>query len=251
MKNVIYILSRTWKYEKAIIGILLLQTIIGVTTPFISMYLPVVTLKGITGELPIERMWMETISLIVILMLCNTINAYINADFDTHLMNNKIHYLADLFHKNMKLSYAYIESKEGQNRFQYVLRTLIDDAQGVTGLLVCLGTLWSSFCSIILYTGVIALLEVWVVFVLITLSAGHLIIINYILKQQHNQKDAWIDVEKKLDYLFSYTRSDRSNKDIKLYSMQKWLKDKLYGMIGERITWTKRLTKYNLFIGIA
>ena len=83
MKNVIYILSRTWKYEKAIIGILLLQTIIGVTTPFISMYLPVVTLKGITGELPIERMWMETISLIVILMLCNTINAYINADFDT------------------------------------------------------------------------------------------------------------------------------------------------------------------------
>ena len=130
MKNVIYILSRTWKYEKAIIGILLLQTIIGVATPFISMYLPVVTLKGITGELPIECMWMETISLIVILMVCNIINAYINADFDTHLMNNKIHYLADLFHKNMKLSYAYIESKEGQNRFQYVLRTLTNDAQG-------------------------------------------------------------------------------------------------------------------------
>lgn len=249
MKNVIYILSRTWKYEKAIIGILLLQTIIGVATPFISMYLPVVTLKGITGELPIECMWMETISLIVILMVCNIINAYINADFDTHLMNNKIHYLADLFHKNMKLSYAYIESKEGQNRFQYVLRTLTNDAQGVTGLLVCLGTLWSCFCSIVLYTGVIALLEVWVIFVLVTLSAGHLIIINYILKQQHNQKDAWIDVEKKLDYLFSYTRSDRSNKDIKLYSMQKWLKDKLYSMIGERIAWTKRLTKYNLFIG--
>ena len=46
--NVLYVISKTWKYEKMILIILALQTLIGVCTPFISMYLPVAALEGIS-----------------------------------------------------------------------------------------------------------------------------------------------------------------------------------------------------------
>ncbi len=249
--NVLYVISKTWKYEKMILIILALQTLIGVCTPFISMYLPVAALEGISGEISPTRMWTLIISLIFFLTICNMARAYIDAGYDTHLMNNKIHYLTDLFRKNMELDYGYIESKEGQNRYQYVLHTLTSDAQGVTGMLQRLGKLWSSLCSILLYTGMIAALNVWIVAVLILTSVGHLILVNHILRAQHRHKDEWVDIERKTDYLFSYVQNEKNNKDIKLFSMQGWLGKKISALIGERIEWARRLAQYNLYIGIS
>ena len=179
--NILYVMKKTWKYEKAILGILGLQTLVGVFVPWISMYLPVVVLDGISGQITRNMLWFGVAGLIVLLTSCNIVRAYVDASYDTHLMNNKIHYLADLFRKNMELDYAYIESKEGQNRFQYVLHTLTNDALGITGMLTRLGQLWSSVLSIVLYVGMVAALDIWVVTILIFTSVIHLIFVNLFL----------------------------------------------------------------------
>ncbi len=249
--NILYVLKKTWKYEKAILGILGLQTLVGVFVPWISMYLPVVVLDGISRQITRNMLWFGVAGLIVLLTSCNIVRAYVDASYDTHLMNNKIHYLADLFRKNMELDYAYIESKEGQNRFQYVLHTLTNDAQGITGMLTRLGQLWSSVLSIVLYVGMIAALDIWVVTILIFTSVIHLIFVNLFLKRQHHQKEEGVDIEREINYLFSYIQSEKSHKDIKLYAMQDWLRGKIHALIQERIRWAQQLTYYNVYIGIS
>ncbi len=249
--NILYVLKKTWKYERAILGTLGLQILVGVSVPWISMYLPVVILDGISGQITRDMLWFGIAGFIVLLTVCHIVHAYVNASYDTHLMNNKIHYLADLFRKNMELDYAYIENKEGQNQFQYVLHTLMNDAQGITGMLTRLGQLGSSVLSTILYTGMIAALDAGVVTILILTSVIHLLFVNYFLKRQHDQKEGWVDIERKTNYLFSYVQNGKSHKDIKLYAMQDWLSDKLHAFIQERIRWTQQLTQYNVYIGIS
>lgn len=97
----------------------------------------------------------------------------------------------------------------------------------------------------------IAALDAGVVTILILTSVIHLLFVNYSLKRQHDQKEGWVDIERKTNYLFSYVQNGKSHKDIKLYAMQDWLSDKLHAFIQERIRWTQQLTQYNVYIGIS
>lgn len=248
--NVFYVFSKTWHYEKPIILIMFLQIATGVLIPFIGIYLPAIILDGIAGNTELNVMFRSLFALLLILTACNTVKSYISSIYETHLLNNKIHFLTDLFRKKMELDYTFIESTDGQNMYQYALNLLLNDNLGISGMLRVLGTLFSNVCSIFLYTGIIAYLDFHVVIALIASSLIHLVIVRYILKKQHSRKKLQTDLERKLEYLFSYISKARNNKDIKMFFMKNWLLDKIDSLINEKMKWTKKLIQSDFLIAI-
>lgn len=144
LNNLFFVLTRTWKYERSFIFIILLQVIIGVLVPFIAIYLPSTMLNGIIGITETNVMFIRLLGLLLALAICNYINTYITSIYETHLLNNKIHFLTDLFRKKMELNYAFIESAKGQNMYQYAITTLFNDNQGISGMLRTIGSLLSN-----------------------------------------------------------------------------------------------------------
>jgi len=251
LSNIIYVFTKTWKNEKPIILIIILQVIIGVLVPLITICLPSAMLNGIIGITETKVMLTRLLGLLFALAVCNFINAYITSIYKTNLLNNKIHFLTDLFRKKMELHYAFIESSTGQNRYQYAMTTLLNDNEGVSGMLRVIGSLLGNICSILLYTGIIASLDVKVVIVLVATSLIHLIILRKLLNEQHSQKDFWVEIDIKIKYLFTYVQKGQNNKDIKMFSMQNWLSKVADILIYDRLIWVKKIARYNLFAAIS
>lgn len=251
LKNICYVLKKSWVNDKAILLILLIQTVTGIAIPFISVYLPTMTLKAITERTEFDKMLINIIILILLITICNCISAYCEAVYDTYLMNNKIKYLTDLYRKNMELDYEFVESKEGKNQFQYVMSTLLDDNKSVSGMLHHVSMLWSNLGGILLYVGIISRLELWLLIILMVTSIVHFWFEGKLLKSQHEHREEWVDIDRKLNYVNNYVKEESSNKDIKIFFMRAWLSKIADILIQQRLNWVKRLAQFELWAAIS
>ena len=91
-------LSKTWKYEKKVLFIIALQTIIGAVVPLAGAVLPALIVNGISNGLE-SGITVCVAAVILLLLLCNTVAAYLSNVYETYLLNDKIGFLSALFRK--------------------------------------------------------------------------------------------------------------------------------------------------------
>ena len=105
MDNIWYILSKTWKYEKRLLVVIILQTMIGVILPLSVAVLPAWVVDGIGNG--IDHMMVAKIATVLILLLiCNTVMTYLSSMQGTYLLNSKMGFLSSLFRREMEVDYA-------------------------------------------------------------------------------------------------------------------------------------------------
>ncbi len=246
--NIWFVLYKTWKHGRRPLLIILLQVIIEMLVPLIAVLLPSMLLAVLAKTTDSTYMFWKLFFLLIVLCAINCGNIYLTSVNETYLLNNKIHFLTDLFAQKMDHPYADIESTEGQNDYQYVLMTLLNDNQGISAMLKIVGRLLQNLCSILLYMGIVAQLNIWLVAVITLLSLIHFILLKRILFLQDSHKENWVDLDKKLSTLYAHLSDGMGNKDIKLFSMQNWLSEIVNSLIGERLSWIKKLSAYNFYI---
>ena len=251
LRNVTYVLHNTWNWERPIVFFLLIQAIIGVCTPFISIYMPSVILSGVTGEISLQTLLIVVGVLSLVFALCNIVNEYIRAVNETHLTNNKVFYLTEIFKKKMVMDYQFVESEYGQNKFQDVSNILFNDSSGVSGLLQTLGSFLGQVLGIVLYIGIISMLSPWIVLVLMVTSGLYLLVLWRVNAYEYKHRKYWTVIDKKLNYLYEKTADYTYNKDIKLYSMKKWLTSLINSLIKARLKWVARISRHNFITAIA
>ena len=114
--NTRYVLSKTWRYEKRVLFIISLQTVIGAVIPLAGVVLPALVVNGISNGMD-SGIAVQIAAVILLLLICNTVAAYLSNVCGTYLLNDKIGFLSALLRKKMKVDYAYVESPEGQNKY--------------------------------------------------------------------------------------------------------------------------------------
>ena len=161
MDNIWYVLSKTWKYEKRLLVVIILQTIIGVILPLAAAVLPAWVVDGI--ENGIDHMIVTKIAAVLILLLiCNAVMAYLSSIQGTYLLNNKMGFLSSVLRREMEVDYAYAESPEGQNKFQDAFLSVLNDNRGITGLISLIAPLTSSILGLTINAIIIARFNVWI-----------------------------------------------------------------------------------------
>ena len=120
LNNIGYVLLKTWRYEKRVILIVVLQAIFGIVVPLAGAALPALVINGISNHMG-SSIVLKIAIVLGMLLLCNVTMTYISNIYETYLLNNKMGFLSELFRKKMKLDYAYIESAEGQNKYENAL----------------------------------------------------------------------------------------------------------------------------------
>lgn len=245
LHNIIYVMKKTWLYEKPVLISVVLLALIGVAVPFIMMYLPTVILNGVTGNQSRQHTMTLLVALCLLALLCNGVREYMMSMKETHQLNNKIHFLTDLLEKRMELDYHIVESIEGQNRFQNAMGLLMNDSRGVTRALELVSSLLEKLLGIFVYLGVISRLSSLLVIFLGVTSFLHLIFIDFVLKYEKKNRDQWVALSRKIELMCENMKSSKRNKDIKLFAMQGWLGGVLDSLLKERMGWESRRTWHN------
>lgn len=248
--NTWYILSKTWKYEKRLIIIILFQIMIGVILPLATAVLPAWIVDAIgngMNHITIARLAV----VIILLMICNTAVTYIASIQETYLLNSKMGFLSSLLRKEMEIDYAYAESPEGQNKFQNAFMSIVNDYQGIPGMLSLIAPLIGNILSLTVNVFIIIEFNVWIVVVLTVTAVVHFGIAAKIRKKQDALRDSMADSSRKLEYIYEYMSGNASTREIKIFDMQKWIVDVLNNVTQIRIGLARKSAGFNFFLSVS
>ena len=250
MDNIWYVLSKTWKYEKRLLVVIILQTIIGVILPLAAAVLPAWVVDGI--ENGIDHMIVTKIAAVLILLLiCNAVMAYLSSIQGTYLLNNKMGFLSSVLRREMEVDYAYAESPEGQNKFQDAFLSVLNDNRGITGLISLIAPLTSSILGLTINAIIIARFNVWIIVVLSATAAVHLLIAAVVRKKQDTLRESLSDSSRKLTYIYQYMCGNASARENKLFDMKKWITSVLDSVTKIHIRLAKKSAGLNFFLTVA
>ena len=248
--NTWYILSKTWKYEKRLIIIILFQIMIGVILPLATAVLPAWIVDAIgngMNHITIARLAV----VIILLMICNTAVTYIASIQETYLLNSKMGFLSSLLRKEMEIDYAYAESPEGQNKFQNAFMSIVNDYQGIPGMLSLIAPLIGNILRLTVNVFIIIEFNVWIVVVLTVTAVVHFWIAAKIRKKQDALRDSMADSSRKLEYIYEYMSGNASTREIKIFDMQKWIVDVLNNVTQIRIGLARKSAGFNFFLSVS
>lgn len=246
----LYTLKHTWKYEKRIIFSITIQIILGVVLPISGVYLPALVVGSISDGLNYS-MVTGVFSILLFLLVINTLSTYLSNMYETYLLNNKIGFLSALFRKKMKVDYSYIESPEGQIAYENAFMSILNDNTGVSGMLSVIGPLFSSIIGICINIGVMVKLNILVVAVLICTSFIHIFIAYLIRTEQKKLQEPVADNSRKLNYLFSFTSGQLGAREVRIFNMYDWMKQTIEGVIKDRVNLAKKSAGYKFGLSIA
>lgn len=250
LDNLLYILKKTWKYEKRIIFSLLIQIILGIVLPIAGVFLPALVVGSISHGLN-YAMIAGIFSILLFLLVINTLSTYLSSMYETYLLNNKIGFLSALFRKKMKADYSYIESPEGQTAYENAFMSILNDHAGVSGMLSAIGPLFSSIIGICINIGVMARLNILVVAALIFTSFIHIFIARFIRTRQGKLQEPVADNSRKLNYLFGYTSGQLGAREVRIFNMYDWMRQTIEGVIKDRVNLAKKSAGYTFCLSIA
>lgn len=250
LNNLLYILKKTWKYERRIIYSIIIQVILGVVVPIAGVFLPALVVGSISSGLN-YNMLAAMFSILICLLVINTLSTYLSNMYETYLLNNKIGFLSALFRKKMKLDYSYIESPEGQTAYENAFMSILNDYSGVSGMLTVIGPLFSSIIGICINIGVMARLNILVVSVLVCTSVIHIFIAFLIRTRQGKLQKPIADNARKLNYLFDYTSGQRGAREIRIFDMYSWMKATIENVIKDRVNLAKKGAGYKFYLSVA
>lgn len=249
LNNSLYVLKYTWKYEKRVIFVILVQVVLGVVIPIARVFLPALVVGSISNGLD-YMMIGGVFFMLVLLLIINTLSTYVSNMYETYLLNNKIGFLSALFRKKMKIDYSYIESPQGQMAYENAFMSILNDFSGISGILSLIGPFLSSIIGICINIGVMGKLNIWVVVVLITTSMIHILIAYVIRAKQALLQQLVANVFRKMNYLFDYISQNPGAREIRIFNMHNWIMKTIEGVIKDRIAIVKKSACYKFYLSI-
>lgn len=250
MNNIGYVLLKTWRYEKRVILIVVLQAIFGIVVPLAGAALPALVINGISNHMG-SSIVLKIAIVLGMLLLCNVTMTYISNIYETYLLNNKMGFLSELFRKKMKLDYAYIESAEGQNKYENALMSILNDNSGIPGMISLIGPVMGNVLGLVVNLIVLSEFNWYIVIVLIITAIIHLFIAAKIRVRQNTLREPAAESAKQLNYMFHYVVETTSAREIKVFSMQSWLQNTIDHIIQMRLAIANKSTSYNFYLAFS
>lgn len=247
LNNIRYVLLKTWIYEKRVILIIVLQAVIGMVVPLAGAALPALVVNGISSNMCYSIILKIGIAL-GLLLICNVTVTYISSIYETYLLNNKMGFLSELFRKRMKVDYAYIESAEGQIKYENALMSVLNDNTGISGMISLIGPIMGNLLCLIANIIILSGFNWSIVIVLIVTAVIHLFIAAKIRLKQNTLREPIAESMKKSNYLFNYITGVSSTRDIKIFAMQTWLQNTIDHIIQMRLGIADKSAGYNFYL---
>lgn len=244
--NIAYALRNIWKWDKAFYLFFIPSIPLAVLMPLAAAYFPKVLIDSVESHQSVQKV----ISMIGIyfgaLLIINLLDRFCDSRLTMRQYDISLRYQHAITEKHMRTDYANTDNPEANTKYQHAMGDACSGQCAPEFIWRSLLGLFISLLGIFTYGSVIAIISPWIL-VLLFLSAYITYLVsrwqrNYIEKN----KDNWVNIDRKIGYLQSFSQKFDHAKDIRIYGMFDWLSDMLTGFQKERFGWTKKLSARSL-----
>lgn len=246
LSNIAYALRNIWKWDKAFYLFFIPSIPLAVFLPLAATYFPKILIDSVESQQSIQKV----IAIIGIyfagLLIINLFNSLCGSRLHMRQYNISLRYQHAISEKHMRTDYENVDNPKAITKYQHAMNDACSGQCAPEFIWQSLLGLFTSLLGIFTYGSVIATISPWIL-LLLFLSAFITYLVsrwqrNYIEKN----KDNWVNIDRKIGYLQSFSQKFDHAKDIRIYGMLGWLTDMLAGFQKERFVWTKKVSAQGL-----
>ena len=249
--NIKYAIHMLANKDKAVVCLLILSIMVEMLISLTRVYLPKFVIEQI--GLPIERyrISIHILFFALIVGILYYMGKFVNTKINWHLIRIQAEYIWDLYMHSITCPYMNMASAKGQNKYQRAKDAVYQGDMGcIKTMIPALLNIIIGFVGSIVYALMLLKLNWLIPLILIGFSLVSIWVSSYSRNYEQNKKDNWICIDKKLDYFINKCSDPAWGKDIRLFSMQKWLFTIMDKCLNERNYWYKKVETKRSYVMI-
>ena len=243
IRNTYYWLKKLYHDAPTFVWLYLLQIPILIGISLLGAYLPSVLVENITDGEGIAVIIQNIFLLGGGLLLLYVGNEWISRTQRCKQTKIGYQYIQDIVKQVMETDYSKIENAKFQEDFKKMQDYYLWSESGIyiEGFLSLFVSMTTAFVGMILYTGMLSNVSVWILIVVIVGT-----LISYYVgiccnRWEAKNRHKWIDIDVKTAYLSKEFSSFESAKDVRLYHMAPWLHKKYNQELKQRLKYTVKM----------
>lgn len=242
MSNIFYALKNIWEWDKMFYLFFIPSIPLAVLMPLAATYFSKILIEAVESKQSIQKVILIIVVYFGILLIINMFSRFCDSRLTMRQYDISLRYQHAITEKHMRTDYSNVDNPEALTKYQHAMNDACSGQCAPEFIWRSLLGLFISLLGIFTYGSVIVIVSPWILAFLI-LSAFITYLIsrwqrNYIEKN----KDNWVNIDRKIGYLQSFSQKFDHAKDIRIYGMFKWLSDMLSGFQKDRLVWTKKVS---------
>ncbi|MBD5547369.1 MAG: ABC transporter ATP-binding protein [Lachnospiraceae bacterium] len=242
VSNIKYAINMLANKDKVVMCLLVISVLVEMFISLAGVYFPKFVIEQI--GLPIEpyEISIHILFFAVLIGILNYIGKFLNTKINWYLVRIQAEYIWDLYMHSITCSYMDMASAKGQNKYQRAKDAVYQGDLGcIKTMIPALLNISIGLLGTIVYALLLLRLNWWIPIILIGLSLVSIFVSSYSRNYEQSKKDNWVIIDKKLNYFINKCSDPKWGKDIRLFSMQKWLFAIMEKYLNERAYWYKKV----------
>ena len=240
--NIAYALRNIWKWDKAFYLFFIPSIPLAVLLPLAATYFPKILIDSVESQQSIQKV----ISIILIyfggLLIINLFSSLCSGRLYMRQYNISSCYQHAIIEKHMRTDYANVDNPEAITKYQHAMNDACSGRCAPEFIWQTLMGLLTSLLGIFTYGSIIAVVSPWILALLFLSAFITYLISRWQTSYIEKNKDNWVNIDRKIGYLQSFSQKFDHAKDIRIYGMFDWLAHMLTGFQKERFGWTKKVS---------
>lgn len=244
--NIVYALRNIWKWDKAFYLFFIPSIPLAVLLPLAANYFPKILIDSVESQQSIQKVILIIGVYFGALLIVDLLNSLCGSKLQMRQYNISLQYQHAISEKHMRTDYANTDNPEAITKYQHAMGDACSGQcapefiwQSLMGLLI-------SLLGIFTYGSVIAIVSPWILALLFFSAFITYLISRWQRNYIEKNKDNWVNIDRKIEYLQSFSQKFDHAKDIRIYGMFDGLSDMLMGFQKERFEWAKKVSVRSL-----
>ena len=239
--NLLFWVKYYLKNEPRIFWISIADILLYPCFQMLALYYPKVTLGLIETRQPPGYLVLVLAGYTLLFLTAKGISQGIAAINDVTLNKERQNVVFKTFLKSLRISYAYTESEEGRDDFRKAVEVQNrGDWSASSRFAVVIRGLAGTVLTFVLYSTVLSTLNIWMVCILLVLAG-----LGYLLDLRENRfQNSLRQEEAVTEKHFLYMKAAMGNasaaKDIRIFGMRNWLRERMNGVSSVRAKLERR-----------
>jgi len=239
--TIAYALSNLWKWDKEMFFYCIVQIPVNVLLPLTAILLSTKSVELLTDHSRFIKLAEMIVLLSVATLVLNITNNIVKSKIINCGSRVRAKYGMLVSKKIIETDYENLNNTDGQEKLQKANDAISDITSGTERILRSFISIISSMINLVTYGAFVAQINL---FLLIALSVP--IVIEYLLNKKFNKwvfdnKDSWIPIDRKINYITNKCGQLDWGKDIRLYKMRDWMNNLFNMFLKDRLYWLSKV----------
>ncbi len=257
--NVLFWIRHYLKHEPVTIAAMAFSIAMGPVFNMLGLYFPKVTLGLVERGTDVRTILLVLGGYTLLFLSVHALKTAVTSAAYYRRNQERQRVAFRLFLKSLRIKYADVESEEGRNLYRRAVDTQCrGDGSASAMTLREVESLIVSLLTFVLFSTVLGSLSPWMVVILLALA-----VVSYLLQLLNNRfEKKWRDKQAVCSKHYYYVKSVMGNleaaKDIRIFHMAGWLKDRMQSAIDamrrlqvDRMAWYCKIDVVNALLGLA